>query len=415
MLFIDTFSRGGNLHMSFIKLYVFKVSSLLFMSRLIIILLFSTGLTFAQQSFRDTREPESISIEAYETIGKAYADALNKKDIQKLAKMFDMESFAYATAHTVYNSKRDINSFVKGVLKHTEENFLRNVFNSVFSQESKAKFLRVLKDYQPLIRVDYNEGGHEYVILDLKRMAGNKLVIVDMFFLSSGKKLSVAIGAATQLMLRPSKSILKRLFGKVDVDTEMIVSIRKVAQLRKDGKYKEAYEIIEAFPDAIRNNRVMIDVSIQLSQFINDDEYRKQLTRLDKYYGKDETTAFILIDHHFYTKRYDKALLSVDRLIERFGVDGALLNLKASIYYLAKNFFKAQDYARKAIKQESLFEDAYWTLVTTLIEAEDYSGLVKALNSIEKKFGYTFAAEDFKSDSTYEKFVKTAEFRARFK
>lgn len=401
--------------MSFRKSYQFNVSPLLIITKLVIVLLFSSGLTIAEPVSRNTRKSGLVSIQEYETIGVVYADAMNNKDIQKLVKFFDMKGFAYTTARTVFDSKRDIDTYVKGFLRNTEEKFLRHVFSPIFKQEVKVKFLRVLNGNQPLIRIDYQTGGHEYAVLDIKRTADNKLTVVDMFLLSSGKKLSVTIGAASQLMIRPSKSMLRRLFGKVDVDADMVRSFRELINYKKNEKYKEAYDLIESFPDELKNERVMIDMSIQLSQFINEDEYRKQLSRLDKYYGKDETTTFILIDHYYFTKNYNKAQLSIDRLIDRFGVDGALLNLKANTYHIANNNINAQAYARKAIKLEPLFEDAYWTLATVLTTDEDYDELVKVLNVIEKKFSYTFTAEDFTGSSFYKEFVKTSEFKARFK
>ena len=404
---------GDDLYMHFRKSYQ-NIPLFRILTTLVFILLVSTAQALDQNSYSDIRRSDPVSAKEYEAIGLEYTDALNKKDIQKLAKLFDMESFAYAAARTVFESKKEINGFVKGVLKRTEEQFLSQIFSAVFNREVKAKYLRLLENDQPLIRIDYTEGGHEYAILYLKRIAPGKIVVVDMFFLTSGQKLSVALGAASQLLLRPSKSILKRIFGKAEIDSKMLVAIRDIGKLRIAGKYKEAYDLITTLPEAIKKNRIVIDTSIQLAQYINDEEYRKQLTRLDKYYGQDETTTFILIDHYFFNGDYDKALLSMDRLIDRLGVDGALLNLKANAYYAAKKYTKAQEYARKAIQQEPSFEDAYWTLITTLTETGDYGGTILVLNQVEKKFGYKFKAEDFETNKIYDKFVKTSEFRTRF-
>ena len=375
------------------------------------VIVLAVGPATAESVNSDVR---SVSIQEYEKFGVVYANAVHNKDIQKVARLFDMKSFAYLSARTVYDSKTEVDAYVEGVTRVKKEDFLSQILKESFKRDVDVKFLRLLKGNRPLIRIDFKEGGHEYIILDVKSTTDNNLVVNDMFILTTGRKLSETMGAVTQLMLRPGKSVLMKIFGKSEIDDNTLRSIRELANLRKKGKYKEAYDLIESFPDALKNKRVMIDMTIQLAQSINDEEYRKQLSRLDKYYGNDETTAFILIDHYHYTENYNKAQLSINRLINKYGEDGALLNLKASTSYVEKNYIKSIAYAKKAIKVEPQFESAYWTLATSLTDEEDFRELINVLNVIEKKFGYTFNAENFMGNDFYLKFVKSSEFKARY-
>ena len=398
------------------KLYPVKILPKLIPLILIMtVLVSSPNLILAEPTRSTSRNSGSVSLQEYEALGIKFADAIATKNIQKLAQLFDMKSFAYISARTVYESKKDIEAYGKNFAKLNKEKFLGQIFVTVIKSDINVKFLRILKGNRPLVRIDFQDGGHEYTVLDVKLNTDNKLMVVDLFILTTGSKLSVTMGVASQLMLRPSKSILRKIFGKLDIDEDIFSSIKKLGQLKKEGKFVEAYNLIETFPDGLKNKRVMIDTSIQLSQFMDDDAYRKQLTRLDKYFGTDKSTAFILIDHYYFNEDYKKAHASINRLINSFGEDGALFNLKASTYYVTNNHSKTQAYARKAIKVEPQFEDAYWTLATSLTDTENYSELVKLLNIIENKFNYTFTPDNFADNELYAKFVKTPEFKAMFK
>jgi tetratricopeptide (TPR) repeat protein len=299
-------------------------------------------------------------------------------------------------------------------LKNPEDKMLTQMFAAVFTQQAKAHFLRVVNRNEPLIRIDYPDSGHEYAILHTKRSANHNINIVDMFLMSSGKDMSAALGATSQLILRPSNSLLKRLFGKVDLDSKVLASLQEAARLRNAGKFKEAYDLVESFPDEVKNTRVMIDLAILLSQSVNDDEYRKQLSRLEKYFGNDDSTLFLLIDHHFFNKEYAKVHASIDRLIEKLGADGALYNLKANAYYVSNDFANAKKFTMKAIQTEPDFEAAYWTRATVLTVNEDYAELIKLFEQIEKKFGYSITAQNFNGQKFYNKFVQSPEYRAKY-
>lgn len=390
-------------------------SLVLYSVNLLFMLILSVNIACAERVTFNVKNSGVLTHQKYDDFGIAYAKAIHDSDINKLANMFDMKAFAYKTARTVYDSEKDVKAFVKGFLKRKEQDFLTLVFSSVFRADTNVKYLRLLKGKRPLIRIDYQEGGHEYAVLETRISPDNTLSVNDMMLLSSGRHLSVSLGSASQLLMRPSKSVFKKLFGVSEVDEGMLESFKKIGQLRESRQYQQAYEIIEALPGAIKNSRVMIDNSVQLAQLINDDEYRRQLTRLDRYFGKDETTTFILIDHHFYNKDYNKAQSSIDRLIKRFGADAALFNLKANTFHISNDNVKAEIYSKKAIKFEPEFEGSYWTLVSVLLAKAEYSELIKALNMLENKFGYQFTADNFIQEPYYKAFTKSSEFKGRFK
>jgi tetratricopeptide (TPR) repeat protein len=378
----------------------------------LLLVLSSSALSDPGNRLANTSTPATAN--AYDELGMRFAAALNKKNLDDMSDMFDIIQFANITAHLVVNSPSEVNEFVKGFTSTSKSKFLHRVFSSVLNQKASAKYLRSLKNNSPLIRIDFDGGGHEYLILHTNQGVNGKLLVNDLFLLTSGKDLSATIGAATQLMLKPSASMIKRLFGRPDIDKNMLTTIKEIGRLKNNGKFREAYALIDTLPDDIKNKRVMIDFSILLSQQFSEEEYQKQLSRLDKYYGNDSTTAFILIDHYFYTQQYAKMQAALDRLIVLFGEDGALLTLKASTYLRTKDFANARLYCIKAIQTEPTFETAYWTLISVYNRQEKFTDVINTLGNIERKFGYSFTAASFKGNASYAKFIQSPEFKTKY-
>jgi tetratricopeptide (TPR) repeat protein len=235
-------------------------------------------------------------------------------------------------------------------------------------------------------------------------------MLVDLFLATSGKLFSVAVGAAAQLLIAPSDSMIRKVLGIKTVDKKLLAEFKQIGTLRREKKYAEAYRLIQGMPEAIRTRRVILDLAIQLSQNINDEEYYRQLTLLEQYHGNDPSTAYMLIDHYFSQGDMEKTNHSIDRMIARFGQDGALLNLKASIAFTSGRLAAATELARAAVMLEPDFEDAYWTLVTIYITTSQYQNAVTTMKQLEQQLGYQFQAENFADQEFYAGFVKSRAF-----
>lgn len=387
---------------------------LLFNVMLVIALLPLATVNAAEQGTPDRGQAATSTTREYEALGQDFADAVNKQDVARLADVFDLKDFAYRTGRIIFTSESDVKNFVKGVLENSKQKFLARIFADAFRGNAKAVYLRILKSDRPLVRIDFQNGGHQYLILHLKEQNNGKYEFDDMFRMTTGKDLSASIAEAVQVMQKPSHSFIMRMFGRHDVDPKIMASFKKIAILKNAGKYKEAYDILESFPDAIKKRRTMIDTAITLSQHISNVEYRKQLGMLDKYYGDNDSTVFTLIDYYFFNHEYNKIQAGLDRVIARLGEDGALDELKADAYVKAKDFKNARKYCERAIKVEPNYEGGYWALVTVLNAKQDYGRMIKALGMIEKQFGYSFTAKSFEHKRFYKKFVQSPEFKAKY-
>lgn len=345
--------------------------------------------------------------------GVKFTEAINNHDSVALSELFDHRQLALLTAETITNSKSTTDSFVSGFLKADEKKLMENIFNASFSQKGQAKLLKIIHGTRPLIRIDYPEGGHEYLIITTKAYQ-QKIQGIDLYFLTTGRELSESLGAFSQLVARPNEPLLKKLFGTSKDNKKLLKTLKEIVKLRKSGNHTEAYRLVSNLPEKVKQERIIIDLAIQMSQFISDKEYHKQLANLYQHHGDDESTAFILIDYHFFNEEYEKAQASITALKKTYGNDAALTNLSATIYLLSRDYNMALFSAKEAKQLEPLFEDAYWTEVSVLAETERHKELAIALKAIEAQFGYQFSPEHFQGEDIYKQFTQSTEFNTWF-
>lgn len=345
-----------------------------------------------------------------EALGMAFSEYFNERDADKLAELFDLKAFSDRIGGKVFSRKSDIKDFTSGFMSSygADSTFVSDLMGEGFQASAQAKFLRV-SDGEPVVRIDYPEGGHEYMLLEFGAKKNiNK--IVDIFLLSSGKYSTDAIAGVVQLVVKPSTSALKRFFDVKEINEDVKESLAQIFTHIEANESQKAYDLIEALPQGLRASRSMIDMALTLGEKLNDTEYRKQLSRLDKFYGNDPGTSFMLIDHHFYNEDYAKASASVERIQKKLGNDAALEGLMASLTMSQGKFVEMAGHAKKAIALEPDFEDGYWVLISAYNSLNAYDKMVPIFKQIETLFDYEFVAESFAGDEYYTEFIKSKEF-----
>lgn len=345
--------------------------------------------------------------EEYDELGHAFAEALYYQELEKIGELFDLDEFSHRTAKTMFDDPINIESFVRGFRSKGDEKFLSNIFQSLFSQYPEIQYLRTINETQPLLRLSFAQGGHNYIICETEFSELGELAIVDLTFSSTGQQLTQSIGAASQLMLTPSDSLLKKLLGVPELNQNVVKQFIEFSDLSSAGNYADAYGLLQSLPEELRSSRIIVSASLAISQLISDEEYQKQLSLLDQYYGDDESTEFMLIDHHVYLENYDKAINSIDRVISRFGEDAVLLNLKANAYLLKGDISTASQLAHQALDLEPYIEDSYHTLFEVYLAQKNHKELVGVLLTLEEEFDYLFTPDLFETDQYYSEFVKS--------
>ncbi|GAB2702307.1 tetratricopeptide repeat protein [Aliiglaciecola aliphaticivorans] len=375
----------------------------------IILLSVFSGLSNAQQMGGNSSD--SAFVEASTQIGVAFAGALNDQDIDSLGEMTDVKHLGQIVGKTLFSKPREVNDFVRGFSgENTRKTLINNLFMQFFIEESNSKFVRMLEEQgaqRPLIRIDYATGGHEYLILFIND--DNK--VFDFHIASKGTEFSDSLTQATALMISTDDSFFGKMFGKEKVNEEVMSQFQRIGSLRQSGQFVEAYKLLLSMPEEMKKQRVIIDTGIGLAQNINDEEYLAQLSMLDKYYGHLPSTQFMLLDYYVMTENNIKTIRAMENVIKRFGMDGALGELTANLYYNVGNLSEALKYAYLGVNAEPSFEPPYWTLLTIYNEQQNYQGVADTLDLISERLYYEFTPESLGSEPAFAGFLASDAYK----
>lgn len=365
-----------------------------------------SGHTYATQNPAITNDNEKR-----EEIGRQFATALMNQDSQTLKEMIDFDSLFLPAAKAVTSTKEERLAFLNGVKRTGIPNLLNSLIQSIERADGDLAFKRLIlesDDMLPLLRLDSVDGGIDFILLTLNKKS---LKVTDIHMANSGRFMSEQFKEMVALMMPPSKSLFSAIFKSFTVDEEVVNAIKEVGRLNRLGMIKQSYKKLASLPENARNSRPILNLAIQLSQHIGNDVYLSELERLATHHGDEPSLQLMLIDYYFLTEDFEAAKIALDSLSTRFGPDAAINNLKANLNLATNTPLKAVEYANQAIELEMDNEAAHWTLVTSLVLAEDYVKVPKSLDRISEQFGYTFSRANFEGEELYAGFIKSQAFK----
>ncbi len=351
----------------------------------------------------------------YERLGLQLIEDINNGNYDTIASYFDGEAFALRAARTLSDDTRGQRSFAAGVSSVADQ-LPQRVFSDVTRQQGVLKFMRVQElggHRGPLLRIDFGDAGLNYLFFYVVE-DGDTVKFADIFLGNTGQWLTDRIGAIGQLVVNPNQTILDRLFGADGYDPKLVLStISEVGELYRSGEFEKAYRAINRLPDVVRNNKAIVDISIQLSQGISESVYDDELRRLAKYHSEDPAAVFMLIDYYILVEEYERGDKAIDTLMGEYGEDGILYMLKASFRLLDEDQAGVAQYTTKGIEVEPDYENNYWLKFEAHVQLEQFSEAVDTLKLLEERFDYYFTVDNFSEDS-YQKFANSNAYRSWF-
>lgn len=367
-------------------------------------LLLSLLTLFGQQAYGQVTEQQATDL-AIQLV-----NAFNAEDLDELGALLDQRSLAEKVAVQLFDKQQDIRDFVEGFTSaQGKRQLISGMFGTLINNGASARYMRMLFEPhpRPLVRIDMQSGGNEYLLLDI----GDNGKIHDLYTASSGRQASESVADASRLMVKPSANTLRKLFGDMDVDNEVLAVFIDVAQMRMTGQFAEAYQRLKTLPEQVKNQKVVINTAVQLAQNLDERSYSAELARLARHFGDDPSVQFMLIDYYYFTEQTDAGLQAITNLMARFGEDAVLQNLKANFYYSGGRVEKALEHGAKATVIEKDFMPAYWSLAQMYTEQEHYAELVALFSTMTRQFDWQFTDADFAADPTYRDFRMSDEYQ----
>lgn len=343
-------------------------------------------------------------------LGREFALAINQRQADALDALISNGHLADRVAELAVDQPKDKAGFVRG-FQQGIATLSQRMVDEMQRQNGVAVFLRV-HDFNgmhgPLVRYDM-EGGYNYVLLVPVQVAGAAR-IGDLYFATSGQLFSETTAVAAKLLLAPNDSFLGKLFGGIEVDADLLADFQEIGRMHQEGDYAGGYQKLLELPEGIRNQFVINNYAVQFAARISEDLYRRELRRLARYHKDDPSAAFMLIDHYFYEEDYDSAMAVIDVMEKAYGADAVMFLFRANVELARGDLPKARQFARKATQLEPDHEDSQWTLLTALMQSDDYEAGIAVLDVLERDFGYSFAAENFESAPLYGGFIQSKAF-----
>jgi len=359
----------------------------------------------------------SQDVDELAAIGERVSLAFNERQAGELGKLIDMEALATRVAATVSDNEKERAEFARGFLmKAKSRQIVEQIFAQLEASEgSSTKFMRVLQrgaEPRPLVRFDWGDDGFEYMEFIVQRDRKGNLRIADWVPLSSGETFSSMLGSLARLAMEPAPGLVARVLGVQRIDPETIARMKRIAELRKQGESRQAFEEMEKLPAELADSRPMLIQRASLANESGDEaSYRRTLVRLEQLHGDHPSAAFMLLDHYFYAKDLRKCLQAIAAIEKQVGADGMTHLLRANIHSTMGMHAEAIADAREGIRLEPDFVNSYFTLAQAHIALGQFGDAVKVYSTLEEDFGYEFSRERFAADESFGKFVASAPFK----
>lgn len=344
---------------------------------------------------------------------KQFVAELNSRNEQALSNRFDSDLFVEKVFSGEILEDKYKQSYKKGI-DNSITNASRVIVNKI-PENGFVKLVRLVKGEQydkALLRFDLGDSGYGFRDIYLNNKTKNNKKIFDWYDYALGQKFTEF--NRKLLILSFPKHRLISLVLNISVNRKQdIDNLFKLVKSVRDGAKVDAMKIYEEFDESFKKNKQVVLLVYAVASRINNEAlYKKTLYDLNKYHGNDPSLNFIFIDHFFYQKKYNKAIKSIDILMQEVGRnDAALLGLKANIYYETDQCKQTIKYAKLATQHEPEFEQPYWVLLSCYAKLNQYQNAVQVMGNIEKIFNMVFDVEVLRNESLYKNLVKSQEFK----
>ena len=367
--------------------------------------------SFAIQA--ELRNVVSSNGNKYDELGQQFTMLVSEHDFIAADKLVNYDAYSKRVARIVFDSTRQQTAFTRGFMGEIERaSYTEKLFLAALAEPTTFKYLGTNKRREPVLRIDFTSGGHEYVKLIVRPNGKGEYLINDFAFATSGELSSVGVANATKYLVQPAESILKRLLGGVEPNKKLLAAFKKVGELRLEGKSRQAYALIQTFPDKLKNEREFVLMSIGFASAFDDAVYRTELSRLDNLYGDDPRHAFMLIDHYFYQENWSQAINAIEASKQEWGDDGALNILMSEMLMRDGQLNAAIIASERAIELEPDNEVAYWSALTVYNQAARFDDVVNMLMTLKEQYLYDFKSKEFVEDPEYSELVASDVFKA---
>lgn len=353
-----------------------------------------------------------ITNKEIDQFGYFIVDALSKGDAQSFNKAVNKDALINSALEGISLESKTVKGLREGLSKGLDQ-VGETTINSL-GEKARLTYVRgrfLNQTPYALIRVDFGAKGLNYLDYILEKDREGTIRIIDWYDYSQGQLYSHSVRQALVLLVPKDKGIILRLLGKDSIDDKAVKHFIELSKLGKEQKYQEWLTKYAQLPDKLKYSRTLLISRVFIANYSGDEkQYRMALADLNRHFGTDPTLSLLLVDHYLLEGDYPAAHTALNNLKNHTGGDAAIDGMQANVYLTEKNYPESLKYAKLAVKQDPDYENAYWTLIDSSIRVKEYKTAVKAIEELEKNFGYTFDPKELAKIEGYDAFAKSPVF-----
>lgn len=180
----------------------------------------------------------------------------------------------------------------------------------------------------------------------------------------------------------------------------------------QEGDTEGAFELIEALPEKVRNERRLLTIKIMLASrmMANLDEmergeeiYDEAILIFESLYADEPSFLLMGLDYYFIQQDWEKLDQSLNRLDEKVGGGDSFLNLYRINAFIEQGRFKeCEPVLELMVKNFPELEESYLCQVQYGLANTDYDYVAERLSFIAEKFELEI---DLDVDESYQEFA----------
>ena len=370
--------------------------------------------TWLALSFLSPVHADDDALQNFRSSMNEIVAGFNSRDASSFVSALDIEMILdTALNNTLLDAdfKRD---FRKG-FKQTGAQQLADEITAQLDSDGNVRLVRIKKTAngaQALIRLDFGESGYGYLDLHLAYNADKRLRIIDWFDYSTGLLYTDSLYRLVSL-LSPTPTVMGKLFDFATDKEEKTQQALSLITMNQQGHHQQMVETFLNMDEEIRKNRVMNFLAVQsASQSGNDALYLQALRNMEHFYANQAELQLMLVDYHYLTEDFPKAIDSLRTVEKSFGVQDAAIQFMIANAQLSVGDLPASiRSARLAIELETDFENAYWSLLVAYVNSKDFPQAVLIAQALEEKFNYDMSTESLQQAGIYDSLIASKEYR----
>ncbi len=364
------------------------------------------------QQRQQARQNFQVSSKEYETSGRQMVAALSSRDAKAFSQVIDEESLLDRVFDGMSQDTKKVQKIRASL--HSALDRVGMIITRNLGENARLTYVRtrsIGQEHRALMRIDLGDRGLNYLDFILQKDKAGAVKIIDWHDYAQGQVYTTSLRQALALLMPQGEKLIERLLGRDKVDKKGAKEFVALSKLSREQRYAEWLKTYNDVSDKVKYSRIILVTRVLISSAVSDkNQYRLALQDVHKYLGGDPTLSLLLIDHYLYEKDFNAAHKALDRLHEYTGGDAAIDAMKANIFLKEKNYRESIKYAQSAIKKDTTYVDAYWSLLDASVYAKQYQTAVKVINQLESNFGYRFNPNKLAKVVGYEGFVKSVAF-----